>query len=126
MLTTYPEYAAVLYKLALTSQPEIGENEWTERQDAALASCRLTREDMVPAWLIDFFTLLLDRKESGYVDFDYETVRSAKGGSWISFAEQVLPGDWEFEGEYWSVFLDVLGMTGYIYYEGESYATSKY
>ena len=82
----------------------------------------LTDERQIPKWLVDFFGAVLERRVIDHTEF-IETSAS-KEFYFLHALEDILPGEWDDEGEFTSIYFLKHNICATVWWMGNTYEVS--
>ncbi len=120
------QFITLIKTLAAKTQPEFSSETLDARIQMALLSGALTSQSAVPEWLTRFFGDIDQRREVDGISFTMTNQEPQQARHWLSLAETVLGGDWDYDGEMETVAFDAIGIQGIIDYVGSTYEVLLY
>ena len=82
----------------------------------------LTNIHQLDNWLIDLFTAVLEKREVDHTEFDYQPERGIY--SFLNYLEDILPGEWDDEGEFTSIYFPKHNICATVLWLGNTYTVT--
>lgn len=111
---------SVVVQIATKQHQEVG-SAFNKELEEIISSNELDIDRNVPSWLLDFFTAILEGRETGRVKYSLNKNESGDVINFLAELEEILEADWDDYGEGIEIVFPKLKMYGHISRESGLY-----